>query len=375
MAESDGQERTEQATPKREQEAREKGQVPRSRELSTVAALLAAATALIAMGDSLTRALAAQMQRGLSLSREQIFDTVALPARFLDAVVEALWTFMPFFVLMLVVAIAASAVLGGWAFTVISFKWEKLDPVKGMGRVFAWRGLVEMLKGMAKFLLVALAALLLLKVLGAQFLGLGRESLPQGLAHAGNLLSWAFLLLSATLLIVAFIDVPFQLWDHQRQLRMTKQEVRDEHKQTEGSPEVKGRIRRMQMEIAQRRMMAEVPKADVVVTNPSHYAVALRYDQARGDAPVVVAKGTDLIALKIRTVAQEHDVPVLEAPPLARALYHSTELEQPIPVGLYRAVAMVLAYVYHLRQGPMYNREGAVTMPDLPIPDDLRRDE
>lgn len=156
---------------------------------------------------------------------------------------------------------------------------------------------------------------------------------------------------------------------------MTKQEVRDEHKQTEGSPEVKGRIRRMQMEIAQRRMMAEVPKADVVVTNPSHYAVALRYDQARGDAPVVVAKGTDLIALKIRTVAQEHDVPVLEAPPLARALYHSTELEQPIPVGLYRAVAMVLAYVYHLRQGPMYNREGAVTMPDLPIPDDLRRDE
>jgi len=375
MAESDGQERTEQATPKRAQEAREKGQVPRSRELGTVAALLAAATALIAMGDSLTRALAAQMQRGLSLSREQIFDTAALPARFLDAVVEALWTFMPFFVLMLVVAIAASAVLGGWAFTAISFKWEKLDPIKGLGRVFAWRGLVEMLKGMAKFVLVAVTALLLLKVMGAQFLGLGRESLPQGLAHAGDLLSWAFLLLSATLLIVAFIDVPFQLWDHQRQLRMTKQEVRDEHKQTEGSPEVKGRIRRMQMEIAQRRMMAEVPKADVVVTNPTHYAVALRYDQARGDAPVVVAKGTDLIALKIRTVAQEHDVPVLEAPPLARALYHSTELEQPIPVGLYRAVAMVLAYVYHLRQGPMYNREGVVTMPDLPIPDDLRRDE
>lgn len=375
MAESDGQERTEQATPKRQQEAREKGQVPRSRELGTVAALMAAATALIFMGESLTRAMAAQMQRGLNLSREQVFDTTALPARFVDAVIAALWTFMPFFVLMLVVAIAASAVLGGWAFTAISFKWEKLDPIKGMGRVFAWRGLVEMLKGMAKFLLVAMTALLILKLMGEQFLGLGRESLPQGLAHVGNLLSWIFLLLSATLLIVAFIDVPFQLWDHQRQLRMTKQEVRDEYKQTEGSPEVKGRIRRMQMEIAQRRMMAEVPKADVVVTNPTHYAVALRYDQARGDAPVVVAKGSDLIALKIRTVAQENDVPVLEAPPLARALYHSTELEQPIPVGLYRAVAMVLAYVYHLRQGPLYSREGVVTMPDLPIPDDLRRDE
>ncbi|MEW6646996.1 MAG: flagellar biosynthesis protein FlhB [Pseudomonadota bacterium] len=375
MAESDGQERTEQATPKRQQEAREKGQVPRSRELATVAALLAAAGAMIGMGESLTRDLAMQMQRGLTLTREQVFDTAAMPALFLDAVIEALWTFMPFFVLMLVVAIAASAVLGGWAFTAISFKWEKLDPIKGMGRVFAWRGLVEMLKGMAKFLLVALAALMLLRVMGEQFLGLGRESLAQGLAHAGSLLSWAFLLLSATLLIVAFIDVPFQLWDHQRQLRMTKQEVRDEFKQTEGSPEVKGRIRRMQMEIAQRRMMAEVPKADVVVTNPTHYAVALRYDQARGDAPVVVAKGSDLIALKIRNVAQENDVPVLEAPPLARALYHSTELEQPIPVGLYRAVAMVLAYVYHLRQGPMYSREGVVTMPDLPIPDDLRRDE
>ncbi len=375
MAESDGQERTEQATPKREQEAREKGQVPRSRELSTVAALLAAAAGLMIMGESLTGALADQMRRGLSLSREQVLDTAAMPAYFLDAVVEALLTLMPFFVLMVVVAIAASAVMGGWAFSAISFKWEKLDPIKGMGRVFAWRGLVEMLKGMAKFVLVALAALLLLKAMGGQFLGLGRESLPQGLAHTGSLLSWAFLLLSATLLVVVLIDVPFQLWDHQRQLRMTKQEIRDEHKQTEGSPEVKGRIRRMQMEIAQRRMMAEVPKADVVVTNPSHYAVALRYDQSRGDAPVVVAKGADLIALKIRTVAQANDVPVLEAPPLARALYHSTELDQPIPVGLYRAVAMVLAYVYHLRQGPVYNREGVVNMPDLPIPDDLRRDE
>jgi flagellar biosynthetic protein FlhB len=375
MAESDGQERTEQATPKREQEAREKGQVPRSRELGTVAALLAAATGFMTMGESLMTALADQMRRGLSLSREQVFDATAMPAHFLKAVVEALLTLMPFFALMVVVAIAASAVLGGWAFSALSFKWEKLDPIKGMGRVFAWRGLIEMLKGMAKFVLVSFAALLLLQAMGGEFLGLGRESLPQGLAHMGNLLLWAFLLLSATLLVVVLIDVPFQLWDHQRQLRMTKQEVRDEHKQTEGSPEVRGRIRRMQMEIAQRRMMAEVPKADVVVTNPSHYAVALRYDQSRGDAPVVVAKGADLIALKIRTVAQANDVPVLEAPPLARALYHSTELEQPIPVGLYRAVAMVLAYVYHLRQGPVYNREGVVNMPDLPIPDDLRRDE
>lgn len=376
MAESDGQERTEEATPKRQQEAKEKGQVPRSRELSTVAALLAAASALMFMGDSMVRQLATQMRLGLSPSREMIFDTEALPARFLAAVVQALWTLMPFFALMVVVAIAASAILGGWAFTAISFKWEKLDPVKGLGRVFGWRGLLEMLKGMAKFLLVALVALLLLRTLAGQFLGLGSEPLAQGIAHVGSLLTLAFLLLSATLLVVVLIDVPFQLWDHRRQLRMTKQEVRDEFKQTEGSPEVKGRIRRMQMEIAQRRMMAEVPKADVVITNPNHYAVALRYDQGGGGAPVLVAKGTELIALKIRSIAEEHDVPVLRAPPLTRALYHSTELDEAIPIGLYRAVAMVLAYVYHLRQGPVYGREGVVNnLYDLPIPEDLRRDD
>ncbi len=377
MAENDGQERTEEATPKRAQEAREKGQVPRSRELNTTAALLAAATAFVTMGDNMVRSLAAQVHDGLVLTREQAFDTSQLANRFVDAAVGALWALLPFFLLMVIVAIASSTILGGLSFSAeaLSFKWEKLDPIKGIGRVFSWRGLVEMVKGLAKFLLVALTALLLLRVLGDQFLGLGAEPLDQGLAHAGDLLTWSFLALSATLLLVVLIDVPFQLWDHHRQLRMTKQEVREEHKQTEGSPEVKGRIRRMQMEMAQRRMMAEVPKADVVVTNPTHYAVALRYDQEKGDAPIVVAKGTDFIAIKIRSVAQENDVPVLEAAPLARALYHSTDLDAPIPVGLYRAVAMVLAYVYYLRQGPVYNRTGNVTMPDLPIPDDLRRDE
>lgn len=377
MAESDGQERTEEATAKRQEEAREKGQVPRSRELSTVAALLAAATAFLILGDDMMSSLSALMRHGLSLSREQVFDTKAMSLTFINMLVEAVLALLPFFLVMVVVAIAAALALGGISFSAeaLAFKWDKLDPIKGMGRVFSWRGVIEMFKGFAKFVLVALAALMLLDVMEGQFIGLGQEALPQGLAHTGSLLSWSFLLLSATLLLVAAIDVPFQLWDHRRQLRMTKQEVREEHKQTEGSPEVKGRIRRMQMEIAQRRMMAEVPKADVVVTNPTHYAVALRYDQEKGDAPVVVAKGADFIALKIRSVAQENEVPVLSAPPLARALYHSTELEQPIPVGLYRAVAMVLAYVYHLRQGPMYNREGEITMPDLPIPDDLRRDE
>lgn len=377
MAESDGQERTEQATAKRQQEARQKGQVPRSRELSTVAALLAAALMFLMTGEKMMGALLAGMREGLNVSREQAFDVKLLASSFLNELTHALWAMMPFFMVLMVVGVVAGVALGGLSFSseTLTFKWDKLDPIKGMGRLFSWRGLVEMVKGFAKFMLVAFAALLLLKAWAPQFLGLGDEPLHQGMAHMGNLLAWSFLILSATLLIIAGIDVPFQLWDHQRQLKMTKQEVRDEHKQTEGSPEVKGRIRRMQMAMAQRRMMAQVPKADVVVTNPSHYAVALRYDQDKGEAPMVVAKGIDFIALKIRSVAQEHDVPVLEAPPLARSLYHSTELDQQIPVGLYRAVAMVLAYVYHLRQGPIYGREGVVTMPDLPIPDDLRRDE
>ncbi len=377
MAESDNEDRTEEATGKRKQEAREKGQVPRSRELSTVAALMAAAIMFLSIGDKMMRALVAGMQGGLSLSREQAFDPKTIAATLTTEVTHAIWALAPFFVVMVVVAVAAAVVLGGLSFSAdaLMFKWDKLDPIKGMGRIFAWRGLVEMFKGMAKFALVTAAALILLKSWGGEILGLGGEPLRQGLAHMGSLLEWSFLILSATLIVVAAIDVPFQLWDHRRQLRMTKQEVRDEHKETDGSPEIKGQIRRMQMAMAQRRMMAEVPKADVVVTNPSHYAVALRYDQDKGDAPIMVAKGVDFMAQKIRTVAQENDVPVLAAPPLARALYHSTELEHPIPVGLYRAVAMVLAYVYHLRQGPVYGRDGGVTMPDLPIPDDLRRDD
>jgi flagellar biosynthetic protein FlhB len=194
------------------------------------------------------------------------------------------------------------------------------------------------------------------------------------MAHAGELLTWSFLVLSSILILVVVVDVPFQIWDHQRQLKMTKQEVKEEHKQTEGSPEVKGRQRQVQMEMAQRRMMEEVPKADVVVTNPTHYAVALRYDAEQMGAPVVIAKGTEIIAAKIRSLATENDVPVVAAPPLARALYFSTELGEAIPEGLYRAVAQVLAYVYQLKQGPIYNREGQAPMMDLPIPDDLQHD-
>jgi flagellar biosynthesis protein FlhB len=377
MAEnSEGQERTEEATPKRQREAREKGQIARSRELNTVMALLMAATVFLAMGDSLVRGMVALLHNDFLIPRSMIFNDAAMTVALTDSILEALWLFLPFFILMVLAALGAAMALGGWSFSAqaMTFKWEKLDPVKGLGRVFAWRGVMEMFKGLAKFTLVAGVALLLLRLQGDKFLGLGSEPLEQAMAHAGSLLGWAFLFLSSALLIVAAIDVPFQLWDYQRQIKMTRQEIKEEFKQTEGSPEIKGRQRRMQQEMAQRRMMEEVPKADVVVTNPTHFAVALRYEPTKMGAPIVVAKGSDLLAGRIRAVASEHDVPVLSAPPLARAIYFSTELNMPIPEGLYRAVAQVLAYVYALKRSPIYRREEMHEMHDLPIPEDLRRD-
>jgi flagellar biosynthetic protein FlhB len=205
-----------------------------------------------------------------------------------------------------------------------------------------------------------------------EFLVLSELSVEGGLTTAAHLIIWSFLMISLGTILIAAIDVPFQLWQHSRQLRMTRQEVRDEMKESEGRPEVKQQIRRLQRELAQRRMMQEVPKADVIVTNPTHFAVALRYDAGKMRAPRVVAKGADLIARNIRTIGAEHRVPVFEAPPLARALFYGAELDQEIPEGLYLAVAQVLAYVMQLRDP----RPGAMPTPpgDLPIPPELRRD-
>jgi flagellar biosynthetic protein FlhB len=276
----------------------------------------------------------------------------------------------PFLLVMLITAFAAPIALGGWSFSTeaLAFKPDKLDPLQGMKRIFAVRGLVELVKSLAKFLLIGSVGAGLLWHYLPELMGLGRESVESGLAHTGSILSKAFIVLSASLLLIAAVDVPFQLWDHAKNLKMTRQEIRDEHKNTEGKPEVKSRIRQMQRDIAQRRMMQEIPKADVVITNPTHYAVALRYDAAKMSAPVVVAKGVELVASQIRTVAVANKVPLYEAPPLARALYYSTEINHEVPAGLYLAVAQILAYVFQLkasvRGGPIPNRPANVTVSD-----------
>jgi flagellar biosynthetic protein FlhB len=375
MAEHEsGQERTERATPRRQQEARDKGMVARSRELNTVALLVAGSAGLLFLGSGILETLGRVMRASFQFDRARVLDPGAAPAALSDALAATLLALVPLLALLVLAAVVASVALGGLQFSgkALSFQWERVSPGKGLKRIFSAQGVMELVKALAKFLLVGTIAVWWLWHEAPEFLLLGELPVEGGLGRAGQLVAWSFLVVSLGTILIAAVDVPFQLWQHSRQLRMTKQEVRDEMKETEGKPEVKAQIRRLQREMAQRRMMQEVPKADVIVTNPTHYAVALRYEAGKMRAPRVVAKGANLIAQRIRELGQEHRVPIYEAPPLARALFHGTELNQEIPEGLYLAVAQVLAYVFQLR----HPRAGAAPAApgDLPIPPEMRRD-
>ena len=375
MAAESAQERNQEATSRRLQQARERGQVPHSRELNTMLMLLISGGALWFIGPYVAGELASLVKTSLNISRANIFDPTAMPVLFKTAVLDAVAILTPFFIVVTVAALAGPIFLAGglnFSSQALSFKWDKLDPIQGMKRIFAWRGFVELSKALAKFLIIASVAIIYLYNQTGEYLHLSDEPLKQGLAHAGEMLILAILAIASTTILIAAVDVPFQLWDYQQQLRMTMQEVKDENKETEGSPEVRARLRKMQRDIAQQRMMSEVPKADVIVTNPEHYAVALKYDQDAMVAPIVVAKGIDMVAMRIRTIAREHNVPVVTAPPLARAIHYTTEINQEIPASLYLAVAQVLAYVFQLKQQRRGRAYGDLKMGDLPIPDDLQ---
>lgn len=378
MAEDTGQERTEQPTPRRIQQAREKGQVPTSRELNTMLMMLIAGTSIMFIGPGIVNSFLDMFRRYLNISRENIFDTTSMPVMLETAIIDALINLSPFFTLMVIAAVAGPLMMGGVTFSsqALSFKWDKLNPITGMGRVFSKKGLVELVKALVKFLIIGTTAILFLYTQIDVYMGLGAEPLVQALPHMANLLIWSFLAIASVLVFIALIDVPFQIWDYTQQLKMTFQEIRDENKDTEGNPDVRGRIKRVQREMAQRRMMAEVPNADVIITNPEHYSVAVKYDQKTMAAPVVIAKGVDIIAMHIRTIAREHEVPILQAPPLARALHHTTEIDAEIPAALYLAVAQVLAYIFKLRTDTRWHkRKQEHKINDLPIPDDMQFDK
>ncbi|MDZ7754143.1 MAG: flagellar biosynthesis protein FlhB [Gammaproteobacteria bacterium] len=375
MAEQeDSQEKTEEPTPRQLLKAREKGQVARSKELDTTGVLMAGAAMLFLAGGGIVEGLADVMSGGLALERADTRDVSRLGVYLGASVRVAIEVMAPLMLAVLVAALLLPSMLGGIAFSLdpLSWKWSKMDPAKGLARMFGPKGLMELVKALAKFVVVLVVAVALLWSEVWEFMALGQLDDKAAMADAVGLIGWNLLVLSAAMIIIAAVDVPFQIWNHNRELRMTKQQVKDENKDTEGKPEIKQKIRQLQLEAATRRMMGEVPKADVIVTNPTHYAVALRYDAERMAAPRLVAKGQDLMAMRIREVAVEHGIPLVSAPSLARAIYHTTELEQEIPARLYKAVAQVLAYVFQLRR---YRKQGGpppapLNPADLPLPDD-----
>jgi flagellar biosynthetic protein FlhB len=356
MAEGDDAERTESPTQRRLDKAREEGQVPRSRDLSAAAVTLAGGIGLYLLGRVMTGRLLMVLHDSLSFSRADAFDQGRIFVVMGRAAMSAVLAVAPLFGVLLSAAVLAPLAIGGWTFSpaALAPKWERLDPISGFGRVFSIRGALELLKSLARFSVIAVIAIVLLRHQMNEFNSLATQPINTGIAHAFALCGFALIALGGGLVVIAAVDVPLTLWQHHRQLRMSREEIREENKETEGNPEIRGRVRRVQQAMARRRMMQEVKKADVIVTNPTHYAVALRYDEKHMRAPVVVAKGADLVALRIRELGEEHGVPTVEAPPVARALFAHCELGDEIPAQLYSAVAQVLTYVYQLRTARRY---------------------
>lgn len=373
MAEDSGAEKTEDASPRKLEKAREDGDVPRSRELATFAVLITAGVGLWITGDSLVGRLSAALESGLSLDREQIYNPNVLLERIANDVGGVMLACLPLAFAIMLVALAAPLMIGGFNFSSKAFmpNFMKLNPISGIGNMFSANAMVEFLKAIAKTLLVGSVAWVVLMSQKDAVLGLAVEPLGAGTGHVADLMARAFLFIVGSLGLIALIDAPYQVWHYNNKLKMTRQEMIQESKETDGNPQIKGKIRQMQMQMARNRMMQNVPTADVVVTNPTHYAVALKYSDGQQGAPRVVAKGADEVAAKIRELARESKVPLLEAPALARALYKHTEIDDEIPEKLYSAVAEVLAYVFQLRN---YSKAGG-QYPDrptkLPVPPEM----
>ncbi|QAU34328.1 flagellar biosynthesis protein FlhB [Janthinobacterium sp. 17J80-10] len=369
MADDSDLERTEPASPRRLEQAREEGDVPRSRELATCTVLMAAGVGLWALGDHMMRPLRRLLVAGLSFERAQAFDPELLLAALAAKLGDVLLAFAPLAGLLILVALGSPLLIGGWLFSTKSLQpnFAKLNPMTGIGNMFSANSAVELLKAIAKTLLVGVVAW---KVAASQMdavMGLGVESITQGTAHLGHILIVSFISIVGALVLIALIDAPYQMIHYANKLKMTREELRQEAKESDGNPEIKAKIRQQQREMARRRMMSEIPSADVVVTNPTHYAVALKYTDGKMRAPQVVAKGADEVAAKIREIARENNVPLLEAPPLARALFRHAELGDEIPEALYTAVAEVLAYVFQLR---VYRQQGG-SRPSAPTAVDV----
>lgn len=372
MAEDSDLERTEPASGRRLEQAREEGQVPHSRELGAFLVMAVAAGAFWMMGAWLMQRMAGLVRRGMTLDLPLVQEPSLMLVRLADLSFDALFALMPLFLALVVAALASPFFLGSWVFApkALAPDISRLDPIKGLGRLISLSGLAEMIKAIAKALLLSGVAVWVIWSEREDIFGIFKQSIDVGLVSAGHLVNFSFLSLVAAMLLIVAADVPFQIWQYHDKLKMTRDEQKQEGREMEGDPLVKGRIRTLQREAARKRMMGAVPKADVIVTNPTHFAVALAYKSGMG-APRVVAKGRGDVALKIREIGAEHGVPMLEAPPLARALYQHTDLDQEIPSGLYAAVAEVLAYVYQLSNWRQVGGNYPVPPREIAVPAEL----
>ena len=348
----DSSERTEEPTARRLKRARDEGQVARSNELPAAAVMIGAVLMLLSLGGVWFRQLSVYFAAGFTLDRKFLDTPALLPQAFADQASHAFLMVLPLMLVTMVVAILASGATGGFLFSLeaVMPKFSKLSPIAGLNRMFGANAVVELVKSILKFTLVSVVLLMLMDRHFGALMALGSMNLEPALAISGSLISESVLWLTLSLVLIAMIDAPYQRYSFMKRMRMSKQEIRDEHKDMEGRPEVKAQIRRRQREVATVRMMQKVKDADVIITNPEHFAIALSYDPTADGAPLLLAKGADFVAQRIREEAKNNHIEIFAAPELARALYFTTELDQPIPETLYFAVAQVIAYVFSLAQ-------------------------
>jgi flagellar biosynthetic protein FlhB len=372
MAEETDLERSYPATPRRLEQAREHGQVARSRELTGAAVACAAALGLGMYGPHYFAQSQQLLREALAFDRAAAFSPDHMLQAMTDASVAALADVGPLLAILLVVTLAAPLAMSGWVFSVraLAPDFGRLDPLKGLSNLFSANGAAELVRSIVKSALLVAAGAWALVHLWNEMLGTLQVDVNAGVAGAGTVVMTGVKGLLVALVLIAAFDVPYQLWKHYKSLRMTREELRQELREQEGDPQLKARIRSLQRQVARKRMMAAVPTASVIVTNPTHYAVALQYHESMR-APKVVAKGTDKVAQKIREIGAAHGVPALEAPPLARALHKHTEIGQEVPHALYTVVAQVLAYVYQVQRWQQGAGGKAPVLPELAVPADL----
>jgi flagellar biosynthetic protein FlhB len=351
VAEESDLEKSEQASSQRLDKARAEGDIPRSRELATCILLFTAGLSIWGLGGYLGSALKEMLSAGLTFDSKLAFNTESSLVRLSDQSVGLMIAFAPLGFALLIAAIAAPILVGGWNFNTNALipNFERMDPIKGLGNLFSKNSLVELVKSITKTILIGAVAYFVISIDFAQLITLSMMPVEVALAKTGLFLIKSFIFIAGALIVIALVDVPYQLYRYAENHKMSRQELKQESKEGNGSPEIKAKLRQQQREMSRRRMMSNIQNADVVITNPTHYSVAIQYKEGNMRAPILLAKGTDNLALRIREIGKKHEILILESPKLARAIYANTELDAEIPESLYLAVAEILAFVFQVK--------------------------